>query len=56
MLLKKIQASLIANQAKYGYNKGNKVYYKSMKKSWLEKNIQHIMKENLLLLKDSQGP
>ena len=37
-------------------NKGSKFYNRSMK-SWLEKtDIEIIMKENLLLLKDSLGP
>ena len=50
---------LIANQTKYGYNKGTEFYNRSIK-SWLQNNdIERYSTHNekrLLLLKDSLEP
>ena len=59
MLFKKRLDESNRKPNKLWVDKGSEFYNRSMK-SWLEKmiqkRIQHIMKENLLLLKDSLEP
>ena len=59
MLFKKLQMNQNAKPNKIWVDKGNEFYDRSMK-SFLQNNVQkcirHILKENLLLLKDLLEP